>query len=70
MRETIIEIAQNKKIEVCESHININKINDFDEAFITSSGIGVLECYWDGWTSKYTIAKKIKKNLVETLTNW
>ena len=64
------EIAQNKKIEVCESHIDINTINDFDEAFITSSGIGVLECYWDGWKSNYTVTKKIKKVLAEKLTIW
>ena len=41
-----------------------------DEAFICSSVVGVLPCFWDGWKSDYQITKKIKKTLVERLTNW
>ena len=70
MRDTILEIANNQKLEIYESHIEIKTINNFDEAFISSSGIGILECYWDNWKSDYQLTKKIKKVLVEKLTNW
>ena len=70
MRDTIIEIGRNQQLEICETHISFKSINDFDEAFISSSGIGILECYWAGWKSKYHLTKKIKKVLAEKLTNW
>ena len=41
----------------------------FDEAFISSSGIGIIECYWEGWNSNYKLTKKLKKTLAEKLTN-
>jgi len=68
MRDTILEIAKKQGIEICESHIHFDEINDFDEAFISSSGIGIVECYWTGWKSKYVITKNIKKVLAEKLT--
>ena len=68
MRDTILEIAKKQEIEICESHIHFDEINDFDEAFISSSGIGIVECYWTGWKSKYVITKNIKKVLAEKLT--
>ncbi|SVE20937.1 uncharacterized protein METZ01_LOCUS473791, partial [marine metagenome] len=70
MRDTVFNIILNEKFKINESHINLDKINDFDEAFITSSGIGILECYWSGWKSDYEMTKKIKKVLVDKLTNW
>jgi len=63
MRETVIEIAKTLNIEVQEIHINLSDINLMDEAFITSTGIGLLECFWDGWESSFSITKKIKKEL-------
>ena len=69
MRDTILEIARKEILEVHETHINFDEINNFDEAFISSSGIGILECYWNGWNSEYSITKKIKKVLVEKFTN-
>lgn len=69
MRDTILEIAIKNKMKINESHIHIDDINKFDEAFISSSGIGILECYWPGWNSNYQITKKIKKILAEKLTN-
>ena len=70
MRDTVFNIILSEKFKINESHISFDEINDFDEAFITSSGIGILECYWMGWKSDYQITKKIKKTLVEKLTNW
>ena len=70
MRDTILEIAKTEQLEIHESHINFKSINDFDDAFISSSGIGVLECYWSNWKSDYNMTKKIKKILAERLTNW
>ena len=43
-------------------------INNMDEAFITSSAIGVLPCQWNGWKSDFNITQKLKndyKHLVE-----
>ena len=70
MRDTILEIAKKQQLEIYESQIAFKSIDDFDEAFISSSGIGILECYWDNWKSDYQLTKKIKKVLVEKLTNW
>ena len=70
MRSTIIDIATLENLKIKECHINFHDINSFDEAFISSSGIGILECYWDEWKSDYKITKKIKKNLADKLSNW
>ena len=69
MRDTVLDIALEKSIKVNQAHINFDEINNFDEAFISSTGIGIVECFWDGWSSNYKITKKIKKSLVERLTN-
>ena len=70
MRSTIIDIAILEHLKIKECHIHFQDINSFDEAFISSSGIGILECYWDEWKSDYKITKKIKKNLADKLSNW
>ena len=31
-----------------------------DEAFITSSGIGILPCVWNEWTSDFKITLKLQ----------
>ena len=70
MRDTIMNIGRSEGLVIKESYIDFNDINNFDEAFISSTGIGILECYWSGWHSNYKITKKLKKMLVDTLTNW
>jgi len=35
-------------------------LDDMDEAFITSAGIGIVPCIWDGWIGKSTITQIIK----------
>jgi hypothetical protein len=40
-----------------------------DEAFISSTGIGLLPCFWDGWQSDFTTTSKLK-TLLETLIDY
>ena len=69
MRNIIIEIAQNMDITVLEKHIDYNDIDAMDEAFISSTGIGLLPCYWNEWKSSYKITKLIKKELFKRIKN-
>ena len=69
MRETIIALVQSMEFNFKESHIPYDDIKDMDEAFITSTGIGLLPCYWDGWKSKFHITKSIKKELFKRINN-
>ena len=67
MRDTIIQIAADLNIDVLEKHINYNNIDTMEEAFISSTGIGLLACYWDGWKSNYKLTKLIKKELFKRI---
>ena len=69
MRNQIIKIANNIGIPVEEKEINYYDINDMDEAFISSTGIGMLECFWDNWNSNYLLTKQIKKELFKRIKN-
>ena len=70
MRETIISIAILLDIPIKETHIKYSQINSMDEAFISSTGIGLLPCYWDGWKSNFKITKLIKKELFKRIKNY
>ena len=69
MRDTIIEIAPQIGLSVIEDSIPLDSINEMDEAFITSTGIGLLPCYWDGWSSAFSITNLIKKRLISIITD-
>jgi len=69
MREKIINIAKDLNFNIKETHINYHSIHAMDEAFISSTGIGLLPCYWDGWESKYDNSKLIKKELFNRIKN-
>ena len=69
MRDTIIDIAKFLNIDVQQTHINFNDINSMDEAFISSTGIGLLPCYWENWDSNFEITKLIKKELYKRIKN-
>ena len=69
MRNTIIEISRSLGYKVNECHIKYDNINTMDEAFISSTGIGLLPVYWDNWQSNYRITKKIKKCLDDRISN-
>ena len=69
MRSTIIEIGNNLKLNVQEANINLNSINEMDEAFISSTGIGLLPCKWEGWDSNFKITLQIKNKLNQLINN-
>jgi len=50
-------------LTIAEEIISLEFINEMDEAFISSTGIGLLPCYWDGWQSDFTITLALKQNL-------
>ena len=63
MRGTIMSIANELNLTVEDANISIESINDMDEAFVSSTGIGLLPCFWNGWQSDFTIVSKLKKCL-------
>jgi branched-subunit amino acid aminotransferase/4-amino-4-deoxychorismate lyase len=63
IRDTIMEIAPLIGLSVAEELIPFDSINEMDEAFISSTGIGMLPCYWDGWNSKFKLTTLLKKQL-------
>jgi len=69
MRDQIIKISNDIRIPVKEEKISYNDINSMDEAFISSTGIGMLECFWDNWSSDYLLTKRIKKELFKRIKN-
>jgi len=69
MRNTIISIAKKINLNVLETHIKKEKINLMDEAFISSTGIGLLPCYWDDWHSEFETTNKLKKELFNKINN-
>lgn len=69
MRDTIINIAKKIGISCNETHINLIDIHEMDEAFISSTGIGLLECYWNNWNSNFDITKELKKELFKSINN-
>jgi branched-subunit amino acid aminotransferase/4-amino-4-deoxychorismate lyase len=69
MRSAIINIAIGMGIKVDEAYIPFDTINDMDEAFISSTGIGLLPCYWDGWSSEFNLTQNIAKKLTQQINN-
>ncbi|MDP6570714.1 MAG: aminotransferase class IV [Candidatus Marinimicrobia bacterium] len=63
MRDTIIKIAASIHLNIEETHIYRDTLKDMDEAFISSTGIGLLPCYWQGWESDYTTTNRINQLL-------
>ena len=59
-RQKIIQLAVSSGYNVEELNINYEDINSMDEAFITSSSVDILPCYWDDWSSNYSITIKLK----------
>ena len=69
MRDTIMELAPQIGLSVVEDSIPFDSINEMEEAFISSTGIGLLSCYWEGWKSKFTMTNLLKKRLDAVITN-
>ena len=69
MRDTIMELAPQIGLSVVEDSIPFDSINEMDEAFISSTGIGLLPCYWDGWNSTFSITTLLKERLDSIITD-
>jgi len=69
MRDTIMELAPPIGLLVIEDSIPFDSINEMDEAFISSTGIGLLPCYWDGWNSTFSITTLLKERLDSIITD-
>jgi len=63
MRSTILSIAKQIGMKVKETYIDYKNIDSMDESFISSTGIGLLPCFWENWNSQFIITKKIAKKL-------
>ena len=59
-RKRIINIAHRLGYKVDNTDIKYSVINDMDEAFITSTGIGIMPCKWDDWRSEFKITLKLQ----------
>jgi len=66
-RNEIKGLAKTNNINCIDKIIHKNEVDGMDEAFICSSAIGILPCYWDGWKSDYTITEKLQFLLEESL---
>lgn len=61
-RAQIIDLAGEMGIEVDVSPIKASEVNDMDEAFITSTGIGIYPATWDGYhDSDYAVTNRLKE---------
>ncbi len=69
MRDTIMDLAPQIGLSVVEDSIPFDSINEMEEAFISSTGIGLLSCYWEGWKSKFTMTNLLKKRLDSIITD-
>ena len=69
MRETVLNIAKSLQLIVKETYIDYDEIDSMDESFISSTGIGLLACYWDNWKSEYHYTNIIKKELFKRIKN-
>ena len=69
MRDTIMEIAPKMGLSVMEESISLDSINTMDEAFISSTGIGLLPCYWEGWNSEFILTDQLKQHLNQFILN-
>jgi len=69
MRDTIIDIAKSCNIEYKETYLSIDELDTISEAFITSTGIGLIPCYWQNKKFNYKLSLKIKKELFKRINN-
>ena len=66
-RDLIIELALKMGLQVDTDPIPSDSVNDMDEAFISSTGIGVCPCTWDGFPgSDYSLTYQLRE-MVESI---
>ena len=66
-RMEIQKLAKVNNINCIDKIIHRSEVDSMDEAFICSSAIGILPCYWGGWKSDYIITEKLQFLLEESL---
>ena len=69
MRETIIDVVKSMGLNCKETHIKLSDTQIMDEAFLSSTGIGLLPCNWENWNSDFVITNQIKKELFKRINN-
>ena len=69
MRETIIDVVKSMGLNCKETHIKLSDTQTMDEAFLSSTGIGLLPCNWEEWNSDFVITNQIKKELFKRINN-
>ena len=67
MRSSIIEISKKTGLIFSGLHIHIDEISSMDEAFISSTGIGILPCNWENWSSNHTNTQILRKYLTDLI---
>lgn len=63
IRDTIMELAEKRKLKVQETLIIRDDVDKMDEAFISSTGVGVLPVTWDGFESSYQHSQRLQQDL-------
>jgi len=63
IRDAIMELARKRGMQVEESFILKKDVHTMDEAFISSTGVGVLPVTWDGFESAYPHSRQLRSDL-------
>lgn len=63
IRDTIMELAHKRQLDVQETLISQDEAQNMDEAFISSTGVGVLPVTWEGYKSIYQYSKILREDL-------
>ncbi|NQV41264.1 MAG: aminotransferase class IV [Candidatus Marinimicrobia bacterium] len=63
IRDTIMELAEKRHLKVQETLIHEHDVPEMDEAFISSTGVGVLPVTWDGYQSDYHHSQILSEDL-------
>ncbi|MFC1535588.1 aminotransferase class IV [Candidatus Neomarinimicrobiota bacterium] len=67
-RDLIIDLAQDMGLQIDTAPIKADSINEMDEAFISSTGIGVCPCTWEGFPgSDYSITYQLREKVESTV---
>jgi len=63
IRDTIMELAEKRGLKVRETLIIKDDVQEMDEAFISSTGVGVLPVTWDGFQSDYYHSRILREDI-------
>ena len=68
IRDTVLEIAAGEGLPIFETYIHYTDVNQFDEAFLSSTGIGILPIVWQGFHSQHHHTRRLQKLLEKHFT--